>query len=135
MPSYRGRDVVVEFNGVDISGDGRSVTLNESADVLDDTTYGADARTKQGGLTDGNGSMSGLDTSGDWSEAWQAIAPGSSGTLVVYPEGKEPGQRTKTCTAVISERSVEFPYDNLATFSMSFEISGEIQEGTAEGGS
>jgi hypothetical protein len=130
MPSFRGRDVQVTFDGTDISGDGRSVSFNESAEVLDDSKYGQDARTKVAGLTDGSGSMNGLDTSGDWSAAWQAIKPASTGTMIIYPEGNAAGKRTLTFTAVVNERSVEYPYDNLATFSMSFEVSGDITEGT-----
>lgn len=128
MPAYRGKLTTVTFDGTDISGDGRSVSFEQSADVLDDTTYGADARTKIAGLTDGSGSMNGLDTSGAWSTAWQAIAPGDTGTMVIYPEGNTSGARSITFTAVVNERSLEFPYDNLATFSMGFEISGAVVE-------
>lgn len=129
MPAYRGKLVTVTFDGTDISGDGRSVSFQQSADALDSTTYGADVRTKVAGLQDGSGSMNGLDTSGAWSTAWQAIAAGATGTMVIYPEGNSTGQRSLTFTAIVTERSIEAPYDNLATFSMSFEISGAVVEG------
>lgn len=128
MPAYRGRDVVVTFNSVDISGDGRSVSFEETADILDDTTYGADARTKQGGLTDGSGSFEGLDTTGNWSQAWSEIAPAVSAAMVIYPEGNSAGSRRLTFTAVIGNRSLSMPYDDLSTVSMSFEISGAVVE-------
>ena len=130
MPAYRGKDLTVTLGGTDISGDGRSVSYEESADVLDDTTYGADNRTKQAGLLDGSGSFEALDQSGAWSAGWQAIAPGSSDTMVIYPEGNTSTKRSITFTAVISNRSIDFPYDGLATLSMSFEISGAVTEGT-----
>lgn len=130
MPAYRGKNLVVTFDATNISGDGRSVSYSESADVLDDTTYGADNRSKQAGLLDGSGSFEALDQTGTWSTAWQAIQPGTSGTMVISPEGTTTGNRRATFTAVISERSVEFPYDNLATMSMSFEISGAVVEDT-----
>ena len=130
MPAYRGKDLLVNFDSVDISGDGRSLSYEQSADILDDTTYGADNRTKQAGLLDGTGSYEALDQTGSWSSIWQAIEPGSSGTMIVYPEGNSSAKRKSTFTAVIGNRSVDFPYDALATLSMSFEISGAVVEST-----
>lgn len=130
MPAFRGKDVEVTFNSVDISGDGRSVSYEQTADILDDTTYGADERTKQGGLRDGSGSFEGLDTSGDWSAAWEEIVPGSSATMIIYPEGNTASNRSLSFTAVIENRSLTFPYDDLATMSMSFQISGAVTEDT-----
>jgi hypothetical protein len=129
MPAFRGKDLLVNFDSQDISGDGRSVSYEESADILDDTTYGDDNRTKQAGLLDGSGSFEALDQTGSWSAGWQAIAPGTSGTMIIYPEGNTSTKRTATFTAVIGSRSVDFPYDGLATLSMSFEISGAVVEG------
>lgn len=128
MPSFRGKNVVVTFNAVDISGDGRSVSYDQTADILDDTTYGADDRTKQGGLRDGSGSYEGLDTTGNWSSGWDEIVPGSSASMVIYPEGNSTGKRRLSFTAVIGNRALNFPYDDLSTVSMSFEISGAITE-------
>ncbi len=130
MPAYRAKDLVVTFAGTDISGDGRSVDYTETADVLDDTSYGDTNKTKQGGLIDGSGTMGALDQTGVWSALWQAIQPGDSGTLVVYPEGNSSGKRKSTFTAVINSRTVRFPYDGLATFDMAFDISGAVIEGT-----
>ena len=130
MPAYRGKDLLVNFDSVDISGDGRSLSYEESADILDDTTYGDDNRTKQAGLLDGSGSYEALDQTGAWSTAWQAIDPGSSGTMIVYPEGSSSPNRRTTFTAVIGSRSIDVPYDGLATLSMSFEISGAVVEDT-----
>lgn len=128
MPAYRGKDVVVTFNAVDISGDGRSCSYEQTADILDDTTYGADDRTKQGGLRDGSGSFEGLDVTGDWSAAWEEIVPGTSATMIIYPEGNSAGNRRLSFTAVIGNRALAMPYDDLSTVSMSFEISGGVTE-------
>lgn len=130
MAAYRGKNLVVTFDATDISGDGRSVSYEETADILDDTTYGMDNRTKQAGLLDGSGSFEALDQTGSWSTAWQAIQPGTSGTMIIYPEGNTTGNRSATFTAIVNSRSVDFPYDGLATMSMSFEISGPVVEGT-----
>ena len=128
MAHYRGKDVVVEFDATDISGDGRSVSYEETADTLDDTVYGADARTKIASLTDGSGSFEALDISGAWDAAWQAVAPGTSGTITIYPEGNTSGKRKVAFTAIIKSRSLSMPYDDLATISVAFEISGTVTE-------
>lgn len=130
MPNFRGKNVVVLFNAVNISGDGRSVSYTEKSDVLDDSKYGQDARTKQGGLLDGSGSFDGMDKTGDWSAAWEAMQPGDSATMQIRPEGTGAGLREVSFTALISERGVEYPYDQLATVKMSFEISGDVGEST-----
>lgn len=129
MAAYRGKNVVVLFNSVDISGDGRSVSYEESADILDDTKYGQDNRTKQASLLDGSGSFEGLDATGAWTSAWQEIQPGATATMAIHPEGTGSGLREVSFTAVITNRSLELPYDDLASFSLSFEISGPVTEG------
>lgn len=128
MPAYRGKDVVVTFDGEDISGDGRSVSFEEKADTLDTSVYGDTRRTKIAGLEDGSGSFEGLDTTGAWGAAWDAIAVGTVGTMVIRPEGTGQGKRELSFTAVITGRSLDMPYDDLATFSMSYEISGAVSE-------
>ena len=130
MPSYRSKDVVVLFNSVDISGDGRSISYEGSADVLDDSKWGVDDRTKVAGLKDGSGSMDGLDTTGNWSAAWDEIVEGATSTLEIRPEGTGTPKRTISFTAVVTSRSVDWPYDDLAKFSMSFEKSGAVTEAT-----
>lgn len=128
MPHYRGKDVVVTFNAVVISGDGRSASLKQSADALDDTTYGVDEKTKLAGLEDGSGSFAGLDSTGDWSAVWDEVAVGQTATMLIHPEGTGVGLREVSFTAIVTERDLDWPYDDLATFSMSFEISGAVSE-------
>lgn len=128
MPHYRGRDVVVTYNSVDVSGDGRSVSLEQTADTLDDTVYGMDERTKIASLEDGSFSIEALDSTGTWDTAWTALAVGSSSTVVIQPEGVGGGLREVTFTGVITSRSLELPYDDLAKISVSGEISGAVVE-------
>lgn len=130
MPHYRGRDVVVEFNAVDVSGDGRSVSLEQTADVLDDTVYGMDEKTKIASLEDGTFSLDALDSTGAWGTAWQELAVGATATMEIRPEGTGAGLRNVTFTAVITSRSLELPYDDLAKISVSGEISGAVTEST-----
>lgn len=130
MAHYRGKSVVVLYDSVDISGDGRSVSYEESSETHDTTKYGDDNRTKIAGLKDGSGSFEGLDTTGAWSAVWAKIAPGSTFTMEIRPEGTLASNRKVTFTAIVTNRSLELPYDDLAKFSMSYEISGAVVEAT-----
>lgn len=129
MPAYRGKDVVVTFAGTNISGDGRSVSIEGTADTLDTSSYGTDARTKIAGMTDASGSFEGLDTTGNWTAAWSALVPGATGALVIQPEGPGSSFREITATAIITSRSLSMPYDDVASLSVSFEISGDVVYG------
>lgn len=128
MPHYRGRDLAVTFDSEVISGDGRSINYEETADVLDDTVVGLDNRTKLASLKDGSGTFEALDVTGAWSAAWQAVAPGATGTMLVHPEGTSTGKREASFTAIITSRSFSEPYDDLATISVGFDISGAVTE-------
>ena len=129
MAAYRGASVYVSFGGVDISGDGRSISIEESADALDSSKWGTTRRTKVAGLEDASGSLEALDSTGAWGTAWNAIAVGSEGTLIIQPEGTGSGLRELSMTALITARSLSLPYDDLSMLSMSFEVSGAVTEG------
>lgn len=130
MVAYRGKDVFVSLGGTDISGDGRSIDFEETADALDSSKWGDTRRTKVAGLEDASGSMEALDTTGDWTAAWDAIAVGTQDTLVIHPEGTGAGLRELTCEVLVTGRSISLPYDDLATLSMDFEVSGDVTENT-----
>lgn len=130
MPHYRGKNVEVDFATVDVSGDGRSVSYEQTADVLDDTVYGLDEKTKIASLEDGTFSLEMLDSTGAWGAAFNALAVGASGAVLIRPEGTGSVLREVQFTGVITSRSVDFPYDDLAKISVSGEISGAVTEAT-----
>lgn len=128
MAAYRGKLVEVELDSTAISGDGRSITFEESGDALDSTKYGDDARVKIPGLTDASGSMEAIDSTGAWTSAWSAIKPGTAGALQIFPEGNTSTNRVVSCNIVVTSRSLTVPYDDIATFSMGFDVSGDVTE-------
>jgi len=130
MPAYRGKDLAVVFDTQDVSGDGRSVSFEESGDALDSTTVGMAAREKIAGLTDGSASFEAIDTTGAWAAEWQSMKPGTAGTLDVYPEGNSSGMRKVSAAAIVTARSLSVPYDDVSTVSVSFELSGTVTEST-----
>jgi len=128
MPHYRGRDVGITFAAVDVAGDGRSVSYEQTADTLDDTVYGMDERTKIASIEDGSFSLEMLDTTGAWSTAWVALKQGASGQVIIRPEGAGSGKREVSFTGVITSRATDYPYDDLVKVSVSGEISGAVTE-------
>lgn len=128
MAHYRGKDVIVSFDATNVTSDGRSVSVEQTADTLDDTVYGQDERTKVASLEDGSFSLELLDTTGAWSDAWSNMPVGATGTIVVQPEGAGTGKRQLSFTGVITGRSLELPYEDLAKLSISGEISGVVDE-------
>lgn len=128
MPHYRGRDVAVTFNSIVVSGDGRSVSYEETADILDDTVVGLDNRTKIASLLDGTGTLEALDITGVWGAAWEELAPGATATMLIHPEGTGTGNREAAFTALVKSRSLANPYDDLSTISVAFDISGPVTE-------
>ena len=126
MAAYRGKNLSVTADATEITGDGRNFTIDESADTLDSTVYGADARGKEIGLTDGTFSFEGLDSTGNWTTAWGNLVPGTSVAFVVYPEGSGTGKRRASFTGIITSRSLSTPYEELSTISVGGEISGTV---------
>lgn len=130
MAAYRGKNLVVTFGGTNISGTARSISFEQAADTLDDTVKGQDEKTYIASLKDGSGAFEALDSTGDFTLAWEAVDPGTSGSLVIQPEGPGTGKRQFTFTAIITNRSLDIPYDDLSKFSLAFQISGAIVETT-----
>lgn len=105
MSHFIGSDVRIEFDGVDVSGDGRAVT------------YGGKF-----------GSLELLSVSHARATAWEVLSPGTSGHMVVYPEGKSIGRPTESFTARITGHHSATPYDDIETASVGF-VGGDVIQG------
>ena len=132
MPSYRGKNLTISVDGVQIEQVGRSFGIDINSPALDSTVYGADARGKEPGLSEGSLSFEGLDQSGgNWTgDFWEALKPGTKAAWVVRPEGAGSGLRELQFTAVITARNLAIPYDDLATLTASADIDGDVTETT-----
>ena len=130
MAEYTGKDLVIKWGGTVISGDQRTFTVSDTAELVD-ATAGADARKVWlTGPTDGEASASILaGTAG--TANYNALAPGQSGTLFWAPEGTAAGKQTWTALAVSTGRSMDIPYNDVVVMNPTWKLSGAVTGGTA----
>lgn len=128
---YTGKDMVILFNGVDVSGQGRAFEVSEEADEIDATTYGSDDKEYIVGMTDRDSSLEVLDDASS-ATVRNAVRVGSSGSLVWYPRGTASGnQKLSVGTAIVKSRTISYPHDDVVMMSVSVRLSGGIDDGTA----
>jgi len=58
-----------------------------------------------------------------------AVDDGTSGTLVISPEGTSTGARKITIPALVQSRAIPFAYDGLVEISVTFQGNGAITNG------
>ena len=117
-----------------ISSDVTTVNFDQSNDIHDNTTFGAEGHTFQGGLTSGKITVNG----------WFTVTA-STGTDTVLrslvghetpvdfeygPEGNASGARKKSGACVLESYNVSNPVADLVSFTAAFQISGSVTEGT-----
>ena len=127
MPEYTGKDLRLDWihagGTITLSGDYR--TLSESKEMaLVDASAGADTdRTYLTTLKDGTLEFSALHQTGG-SVLKAALEPGTFGTLIVGPEGTAAGKPKESIPAIVSNRTVQYPYDDVIEISATFQRNG-----------
>ena len=132
MPEYKGNLVVVEFNTVDISGQARTVTVNEEADEPEeiDVTHKGDSerQTLEGfpGAQKASVEFEALDYDAD-SVGLMTFANNALDTLNVYPRGKTHGYPKITVNnARLINRVKKIPYDGVAELKAKFSAKNSV---------
>jgi hypothetical protein len=136
MAEYKGSELEVYFNTVDISGQARSVTITEDAgepEQLDITHKGDTARQLlegfAGSLTT-SVEMEVLDDAGG-DHSLLEFAVNAKDTLYVYPEGKtHTNQEIIVENARLISRSEPIVYDQAVTLTASFIALNSCARGT-----
>lgn len=133
---FTGKDVVVLFNTVDISGTARTVEITESADEpeeIDKTHKGDTERlTIEGfpGATGTNVTMNLLDEVAGVANLLD-FAVNSKDTLTVYPEGMV---NAKESIIIQNARLIEIaetiPYDNVVELNATWNAKNTVTRGT-----
>ena len=127
MANHKGSEGVVKVGANTIS-EVRDWSIEETADVIEDTSMGDSARTKKVGLTSASGSLTAYwdetDTNGQ-----EAMTIGASVTLNLYPEGSANASTYATCTALITEVGVSASFDGMVERTFSFEVNGAVTWG------
>ena len=136
MAEYKGADVAVFYNTVDISGQARSVTVNEDAgepEQIDVTHKGDTERQLLEGFPGSQTTSVEVeildDDGGD--SALLDFNVNAKDTLYVYPEGKTHTYEEITVTnARLISRSESIVYDQAVTISASFYALNSCTRGT-----
>ncbi len=136
MPKYVVQNPVVTINGGTISAYVAQATLNLTADDIEVTNFTSTARERIGGLRDGSFSM---DIHQDFAAAtvdpviWPLL--GGTATIGVRPQGTAAPSATNpqyNFTVLVTEYNpIDSAVGDLATFSVSWPISGAVARATA----
>ena len=128
MATHKGSEGVVKV-GANTVAEVRSYSIDESADVLEDTSMGDSAKTYLASLTSFSGSLDVFwdetDTSGQG-----ALTVGSSVTLNVYPEGDSTGDTYYSGTALVTGVSRSGSFDGMVEASITVQGSGALTQST-----
>lgn len=128
MATHKGSEGTVKV-GANAVAEIRSYSIEESADVLEDTSMGDSARTYKASLTSFSGSIDvywdETDTSGQG-----ALSIGSEVTLNFYPEGDAAGDTYYSGTAIVTGVSRSGSFDGMVEASISVQGTGALTETT-----
>lgn len=127
MTAFTGANMELTFDSVDFTGL-REVDIpeeqatHESGGANEDNTEYIPE-----GITDRSGCRM-VFVDDDDHAAWDACSPGTSATMVFYPEGNSAGNPQYTGTAVIRRRQRPIQRRNLTIATVEFDISGAWTE-------
>ena len=128
MATHTGSEGTVKV-GSDAVSEIRSYTLDETGEVLEDTTMGDSARTYKASLKTFTGSIDVFwdetDTAGQG-----ALDVGSEVTLNIYPEGETSGDTYYAGTAIVTGKSVTGSFDGMVEATISVQGTGALTETT-----
>ena len=128
MAIHKGSEGLVKV-GTNTVAEVRSYSIDESADTIESSSMGDTAKSFESSLTSFSGSVECFwdetDTSGQ-----VALSPGSSVTLVWYPEGADSGDTYYTGTAIVTGKTITGSFDGMVEASISVQGTGGITTAT-----
>lgn len=111
-----------------------NIAFNESNDIHDDTTMGAEAHTKRAGLTDGSIVLNGLydSTATTGAETVLASLVGLEVSVAFEygPAGNGSGAVKKSGECVLESYNISEPVADLVSFDATLQITGGVTKGT-----
>lgn len=128
MANVHGRVTFVSLDGDDLSTYSNSVEFTRKADVHDVTTFGNTAHRRQGGLLDGEASISGIydNTAGTGPQAVLSPLLGTTVELIYRPEGTGSSLPERTVDVVVGEYMETAPVADMVTWSVKVEFDGAV---------
>jgi hypothetical protein len=128
MATHLGKEGTVQVGSNSIA-EIRSFSVDESIDVVEDTSMGDSAKTYLASIKDFSGTIDVLydetDTNGQ-----TALSVGSSVTVNFAPEGTDSGDVKLTGTAIVTGKSVSSSFDGLVESTITIQGTGGLTTGT-----
>ena len=127
MATLVGKDGVVKI-GSNTIGEIRTYSLEQTMDVIEDSSIGDTDRTYTSGLKSFSGSM---DVYFDDTDTGQLdVQVGDTGTINVQVEGDTTGDHQLSGSIIVTGRTITASLDGMVEASVSFQGTGALTEGT-----
>ena len=127
MATLVGKDGVVKI-GSNTIGEIRTYSLEQTMDVIEDSTIGDTDRTYTSGLKTFSGSM---DVYFDDTDTGQLdVQVGDTGTINVQVEGDTTGDHQLSGSIIVTGRTITASFDGMVEASISFQGTGALTEDT-----
>lgn len=128
---YTGKDLYAEFictaGTIALSGDQRTLSVDRESDLVDITAGSEADKSYLARLKDGTAEVEVLDQGSIAGTGLEAAMPeGTSGTLIYAPQGTTAGKPKRGFAAFVQSISVEYPYDDVVAYTISFQKSGSL---------
>ena len=124
MATHLGKEGTVQV-GSNAIGEIRSFSIDESIDVVEDTSMGDSSKTYLASIKDFSGSVDVLYDEAD-TNGQTALSVGSSVTLNFAPEGTTSGDVKLTGTAIVTGKSVSSSFDGLVESTITVQGTGGL---------
>lgn len=125
MAKYSGSALYAEFAGQDISGEYRSLTVNDGVNLINVEAGSDQYEEVIKGIRKIESSMSIMwedDTQGSAVQA--ALEPGAYGTLTFAPLGTASGQPKYSFACYVQDANPSMPYQDALTLDITFKANG-----------
>ena len=127
MAVHKGSEGAIKIGSNQIA-EVKSYSLDESADTIETTSMGDAARTHLSSLTSFSGSVDCMWDETDSSQ--NALAVGSTVTLLWYPEGSATGATYYSGSVIVTGKNITGSFDGLVEASIAVQGSGAITTAT-----
>lgn len=126
---FTGADLYVEWvhsgGTVNLTGDQRTLSVTRNMETAD-VTAGADgARAYKATIKNFSASLDVMYTGTAGSATFGVLTLGAEGTLRYYPSGTASGNSKGAFPALVTNTSIEIPYDDAVTLALEFQGQGD----------
>ena len=121
--------IAADGGSVAVVGEVRTFSIETSADTIEDSVMGDNARTYLAGL---ESSTVSIECYWDDSDAQQLELDGRNDIdFEIYPTGTATGEKYYTGGGIVTSKSISTSFDGMVEASFSVQVSGAVTEATA----